>query len=61
MTEADLEQTFAKLDQAIQGDDDKAGREAALALARVTVGAVLRIAAALEHIGRNLPAKGDVA
>jgi hypothetical protein len=59
MTE--LEQTFAKLADAIQRDDEKAGREAIIALASVTIGAVLRIADALEHIGRNLPVKGDAA
>lgn len=57
MSEADLTAALAKLDDAIARDDEKAGRAALIALAAVTIGGVLRIAAALEHIGRNIPAK----
>ncbi|WP_375782909.1 hypothetical protein ACE10Z_23635 [Bradyrhizobium sp. Pha-3] len=53
-TEADLAAALAKFDDAIARDDEKAGREALVALATITIGGVLRIAAALEHIGRNI-------
>lgn len=59
MTEADLDQTFAKLTDAIARDDEKAGRDALLALVRVSIGAVLRIADSLEHLGRNMPTPSE--
>jgi hypothetical protein len=54
MTDQELQATFAKLVDAIKRDDDQAGQEAALALGKAVVGAVLRIADAMEHIGRNM-------
>lgn len=57
MTEAELQQTMAKLADAFARDDEEAGKAAVLAVVGVAIGSLLRIAAALEHIGRNFPAK----
>ncbi|MBR0687342.1 hypothetical protein JQ594_15530 [Bradyrhizobium manausense] len=57
MTEDELKRETAKLRDAIERDDEKAGKEATLAIAEAAVGSWLRIAAALEHIASNLPAK----
>lgn len=57
MSEEDLKREIEKLRDAMSRDDEKAGQEALLAIAQAAIGAWLRIATALEHIGRNLPAQ----
>lgn len=53
----DIDQALAQLGRAIESDDPDAGKAAALMLVGIVLRDVGRIAAALEHIGRNLPAK----
>lgn len=59
--DGNIEKSFARLNDAIKSNDEDAGREAGLDVARCVVECLARVAAALEHIGRNLPTKGDAA
>lgn len=53
----DLDKAIEQLGDAVAKDDADAGRLAVMALARIVLGDVRRIADALDDIARNLPTK----
>ncbi len=57
MSKLEAEKILDRLADAIRCDDEAAGQAAVLELGKIVIGSLLRIADALEHIGRNLPAK----
>ena len=56
MTQQEIDQTLAKFADALRQDDEAAGQAAVIALAGVIIGSITRIADALDHLARNLPA-----